>query len=61
VQESESAAGSTQRNNPRAAALALFAAGVALFGPHSPNHIVGVTLAAVVLSFVPEMIWRKYL
>jgi hypothetical protein len=44
-----------------AAALALFAAGVALLGPHSLNNIVGVALAVVLLSFVPEMVWRKYL
>jgi hypothetical protein len=43
-----------------AAALALFAAGIALLGPHSPNNIVGITLTVVLLSFVPEMIWRKY-
>jgi hypothetical protein len=44
-----------------AAALALYSAGVALPGPHSLNNIVGVTLAVVLLSFVLEMIWRKYL
>jgi hypothetical protein len=44
-----------------AAALALFAAGIALLGPHSLNNIVGITLTVVLLSFVPEMIWRKYL
>ncbi len=44
-----------------AAALAVFAAGVALFGPHSLNNIVGITLTVALLSFVPEMIWRKYL
>lgn len=44
-----------------AAALGLFAAGIALFGPHSLNNIVGATLAVVLLSFVPEMDWRKYL
>jgi hypothetical protein len=42
-----------------AAALALFAAGIAL-GPHSLNNIVGLTLAVALLSFLPEMIWRKY-
>lgn len=44
-----------------AAALAAFASGVALLGPHSLNNIVSITLGAALLSFVPEMIWRKYL
>jgi hypothetical protein len=44
-----------------AAALALFSAGVALSGPHSLNNIVSITLTVALLSFVPEMIWRKYL
>jgi hypothetical protein len=44
-----------------AVALALFAAVVAPLGAHSLNNIVGITLCAVLLSFVPEMIWRKYL
>jgi hypothetical protein len=26
----------------------------------SLNNIVGITLVAALLSFVPEMIWRKY-
>ena len=43
-----------------AAALTLFVAGVAFEGPHSLNNIVGITLAVVLLSFVPEKIWRKY-
>jgi hypothetical protein len=43
-----------------AIALALFAVGVAPLGSHSLNNIVGITLTAAVLSFVPEMIWRKY-
>ena len=43
-----------------AAALALFAAGIALLGPHSRNNIVGLTLTVALLSFLPEMIWRKY-
>jgi hypothetical protein len=42
-----------------AAALGLFAAGLLAFGPHSLNNIVGVTLLAALLSFVPE-IWKKY-
>jgi len=44
-----------------AAALGLFAAGIALLGAHSLTNIVSITLAVVLLSFVPEMIWRKYL
>jgi hypothetical protein len=44
-----------------AAALALSVAGVAFKGPHSLNNIVGITLTVASLSFVPEMIWRKYL
>ena len=44
-----------------AAALALFLTGVALSGPRSLNNIVAITLTIVLLSFVPEMIWRKYL
>jgi hypothetical protein len=43
-----------------AAALALFAAGVALLGHHSLDNIVGMTLTVALLSFVPEMFWRKY-
>ena len=43
-----------------AAALALFAAGSGLLGPHSLNNIVGLTLSVALLSFLPEMIWRKY-
>jgi len=29
-------------------------------GPHSLKNIVGVTLAVLLLSFAPEMVWRKY-
>lgn len=44
-----------------AAALASFESGFAFAGPHSLNNIVGVTLTVALLSFVPEMIWRKRL
>ncbi len=44
-----------------AAALALFVAGVELLGRHSLNNIVGITLCVTLLSFLPEMIWRKYI
>ncbi len=44
-----------------AVALALFAVGTTPLGNHSLNTIIGITLCAVVLSFLPEMIWRKYL
>jgi hypothetical protein len=43
-----------------AAALGLFTADVLTFGPHSLNTIAGVTLVVALLSFVPEMIWKKY-
>jgi hypothetical protein len=42
------------------AALALFAAGIPLLGPHSLNNVIAITLATALLSFVPEMIWRKH-
>ena len=44
-----------------AAALGLFVAGVAFAGPHSVNNIVGITLTVALLSFVPEIIWKKRL
>ena len=44
-----------------AAALAMFTAGIALLGSHSLNNIVGITLATALLSFAPEMMWRKYI
>jgi hypothetical protein len=44
-----------------AAALVLFAAGMAPWGPHTLNNIVGITLGVALLSFLPEMIWRKYI
>jgi low affinity Fe/Cu permease len=44
-----------------AVALVLLAHGFARLGPHSLNNIVGITLTVALLSFVPEMIWRKYL
>jgi hypothetical protein len=43
-----------------AAALILFAAGISVLGPHSLNNIVSITLCLALLSFVPEIIWRKY-
>jgi hypothetical protein len=43
-----------------AAALILFAAGISL-GPHFLNNIVSITLGLALLSFVPEIILRKYL
>ena len=43
-----------------AVALALVATAVAPLSEHSLNNIVGITLAAALLSFVAEMIWRKY-
>jgi hypothetical protein len=44
-----------------AVALALLAGGIALLGAHSLNNIVSITLTVALLSFVPEVIWRKYL
>jgi len=44
-----------------AAALGLFAAGIAFARPHSLNNIVGITLTVALLSFVPEIIWKKRL
>jgi hypothetical protein len=43
-----------------AAALASFEAGIVLWGAHSLNNIVGITLSVALLSFLPEIIWRKY-
>ena len=42
-----------------AGSLGLLAAGLLPLGSHSLNSIVGVTLLAALLSFVPE-IWKKY-
>ena len=44
-----------------AATLALVATGIVQLGPHSLNNTVSITLAVALLSFVPEIIWRKYL
>jgi hypothetical protein len=44
-----------------AAALGLLAASIAFAGPHSLNNIVGITLSVALLSFVPEIIWKKRL
>jgi hypothetical protein len=41
-----------------ALAAALIAA--RLLGPHAIGNVVSATLAAVLLSFVPEIVWRKY-
>jgi hypothetical protein len=38
-----------------------FAAGVALLGPHFLYNIVEIALTVALLSFVSEMLWRKYL
>jgi hypothetical protein len=42
-----------------ALAMGLLAVGVVL-GPHALTNTVGFTLALALLSFVPEMIWRRY-
>ncbi|MBI3676972.1 MAG: hypothetical protein HY243_10210 [Proteobacteria bacterium] len=35
-------------------------AGVLALGPHSLNNIAGVTLGLALLSFIPEIVWRRY-
>ena len=42
-----------------AVATGLLAFGVPL-GPHALNNTVSITLVLALLSFVPEMIWRRY-
>jgi hypothetical protein len=39
----------------------LVAVGRNPFGPHAANNIVGVSLLLALLSFVPEMIWGRYI
>lgn len=39
---------------------ALFATGLIALGPHALNNVVSITLVLALLSFVPEVIWRKY-
>jgi len=43
-----------------AIAEGLVATGMSVFGSHAVSNIVGVTLILVVLSFVPEMVWGRY-
>ena len=38
----------------------LFGAGVLALGPRSLNNLIWVTLGVALLSFVPEVLWRKY-
>ena len=44
-----------------AACATLFAAGAKFLGAHTSDNIVSATLLLVLLSFVPEFIWRKYI
>ena len=41
-----------------ALAAALIAAGV--LGPHAIGNVVSLTLGAALVSFIPELVWRKY-
>ena len=43
-----------------AATIGLLGLGALAWGPHALNNVVGITLVAALLSFVPEVIWRKY-
>ncbi|HWE06800.1 MAG TPA: hypothetical protein VG274_08835 [Rhizomicrobium sp.] len=43
-----------------ALAAGLFGSGALALGPHALNNIVTATLGIVLLSFVPEIAWRKY-
>lgn len=43
-----------------AAGAALLASGVAQSGPRALGYIIGIAVGLTLLSFVPEMIWRKY-
>lgn len=40
--------------------VGLIGLGVLALGAHALNDAVGFTLAAALLSFVPEIVWRKY-
>ena len=40
--------------------IGLLGSGVLALGQHAINNAVGFTLAAALLSFVPEIVWRKY-
>lgn len=43
-----------------AATIGLLGLGAFAWRPHALNNVVGITLVAALLSFVPEVIWRKY-
>src|ERR1700730_12447510 len=38
----------------------LLAAGLADFGPHALNNTVSITFVLALLSFAPELIWKRY-
>lgn len=42
------------------APLGLLALNAIQLGPHALNYIVAVIFGLVILSFIPEMAWRKY-
>jgi hypothetical protein len=43
-----------------AAAAALIATGVVDMGPHALSYVTLVVFAVALLSFIPEMVWRRY-
>jgi hypothetical protein len=43
-----------------AIAVGLLAAGFAGFGPHALNNAVSATFVLALLSFLPEIIWKRY-
>jgi hypothetical protein len=43
-----------------AAAAALIAAGVIHMGSHALSYVTFVVFALALLSFIPEMVWRRY-
>ena len=44
-----------------AIAEALVVTGMNVFGPHAANNIAGATLIVALLSFLPEMVWGRYI
>ena len=43
-----------------AVATGLLAAGLLALGPHAVTNVVSITLVLAILSFVPELVWRRY-
>jgi hypothetical protein len=44
-----------------AAVTGLIAAGILPIGPRGLHNTAGITLAVALLSFLPELVWRRYL